>query len=82
MNVAVFGQLVRQFSMTMQYLAFLVGWSCLNDQATLLEYNTLKGVCQVVYQLLPSDWPICLVLNSGLTGQGTQVPEKRKKGCE
>ena len=27
----------------------------------------LKGV----YQLLPSDWPICLVLNSGLTGQGS-----------
>ena len=38
---------------------------------TLLEYNTSKGVYQVVYQVLPSDWPICLVLNSGLTGQGS-----------
>ena len=36
-------------------------------KATLLEYNTLKGV----YLMLPSDWPICLVLNSGLTGQGS-----------
>ena len=45
--------------------------SCLTDEATLPEYNTLKGVCQVVYQFVPSDWPICLVLNSGLTGQGS-----------
>ena len=26
--------------------------SCLNDQAILLEYNTLKGVYQIVYQLV------------------------------
>ena len=38
-----------------------------SGQYILFEYNTLKGV----YQLLPSDWPICLVLNSGVTGQGS-----------
>ena len=42
-------------------------WRGLRGQEILLEYNTLKGVYQVMHQLLPSDWPICLVLNSGLT---------------
>ena len=53
----------------------LVRWSGLNDQAILLEYNTLKGVCQ----MLPSDWPICLALNSSIDdGQAQFLPFLRE----
>ena len=34
--------------LTNQKAAFLVSWSCLNSQAILLQYNTLKGVDQML----------------------------------
>ena len=55
--------------------------SGLSGQDILLENNTLK----CVYQMLPSDWPICLVLNYGLTGQGssymTEMSKRPKLYC-
>ena len=45
--------------------------SCLNDQAILLEYYTLKGMYQIVYQLVR--W-------SGLSGQDILLEYNTLKG--
>ena len=46
--IYIYTQLLEIGDLTNQKAAFLVSCSCLNDQAILLQYNTLKGVYQIL----------------------------------